>query len=103
VPLGFYFGGFPGAIHGQLASDVVEYIVTQIGVAPRGLSSVRRASVATVLVALVSLIGLYVGETVQARTGSRWANLLSAGAVVCAIWAGPTLLYWRNERAKRRG
>jgi O-antigen/teichoic acid export membrane protein len=99
VPLGFYFGGFAGALLGLALSDVVKYLVTQVGVVGHGLSSLRQDLAATVVVAAVSAAAIVVGK--QLAVGNAVARLLLSGSFVVLVAAAPGYWYWRSEKRRR--
>ena len=90
VPLGFHLGGLRGALLGLALSDVMKYFASQIGIAARGLHSVGRDALTSLVVACVAALG--------ARTGNNLVRLLASGFVVVAIWGTAGLVYWRRAR-----
>lgn len=99
VPLGFRFGGFQGLLIALAASDLVKYLVAQIGIASRGLSTIPSDAFYTVLVGTVSAGGFWLGTFVDGRFGSNILNVLVSGSAVCSFWGVLALAYWRKLRA----
>jgi O-antigen/teichoic acid export membrane protein len=101
VPLGFRFGGFTGMLIALGASDLVKYLVAQIGIASRGLATIPSDALYTGLVAAISAGGFWLGTLVDRRFGSNILNVLVSGSAVCLFWGTLGLLYWRKLRAAR--
>ena len=98
VPLGFHLGGLRGALLGLALSDVMKYFASQIGIAARGLHSVGRDALTSLVVACVAALAIWIGAALGARTGNNLVRLLASGFVVVAIWGTAGLVYWRRAR-----
>lgn len=117
IPVGFHFAGFPGALGGIIASDLLKYAVSVIAVQRRGLSSLPMDAglslvVAAALAASVGALAL------MHRLGVVWAPaatdahthrapyvmaIAAALAVASLVWAP---VAWRAvwaQKASKKG
>jgi O-antigen/teichoic acid export membrane protein len=102
VPLGFRYGGFQGMLIALAASDLVKYVVAQVGIASRGLATVPSDALYTVVVAAVSAGGFWLGALADSHSGgNNILNVLASGSAVCSFWGILGLAYWRKMRAAR--
>jgi O-antigen/teichoic acid export membrane protein len=86
IPLGYLWGGFPGAVLGFAASEVLKYAVSAHAAARAGLPGRRQDLVLTAAVAGSAAAG---GFAAHAARGAGHPALLQAAlvfAVVTAIW-----------------
>lgn len=99
IPLGWRFGGFPGAMFGLAASDVLRYLVSMIGVLRFGLDGRAQDFAMTTLVAASAFAGWF---AVQLLIQAGWTNVVFhsfvIATIVTAMWAPQHLKLWRRYR-----
>jgi O-antigen/teichoic acid export membrane protein len=99
LPLGWHFGGFPGAMLGLAVSDVVRYLVSTVGVLRFGLDGRVQDLKVTLLVAASAFAAWL---TVQLLIQAGWTNVVFhafvIAVIVTAIWAPQHLQLWRRYR-----
>jgi O-antigen/teichoic acid export membrane protein len=99
IPLGWYWGDFPGALFGLAASDVLRYLVSTFGVLQFGLDGRSQDFKMTALVA-VSAFAAWFAVHLLKQIG--WTNIVFhafvIAVVVTAIWAPQHLKLWRRYR-----
>jgi hypothetical protein len=98
VPLGFWLGGFPGAIVGFAAADLFKYIVSAVGAAGMGLSAWRQDLVLTLGIAGASLGTLAARKVIGADHLRPIVDALVVSAMVTGGWA---LIWVLRARIRR--
>lgn len=97
LPLGMYLGGFPGAVVGLVASDLLKYLVSALGVAGMGLRGFGVDLALTGALAAVGGIGLAAGGAAAAVVhGAHLPAFAAAAVATCAIWSGVGIWYLRK-------
>lgn len=102
IPLGYRVGGFPGALAGVVASEVLKYLTAAAGAALAGLRGFGRDALVTCAVAGTTAAGYAAGREVAGRgAGHLWA-LLTTMLVVLIPWAVVALGYLARGRGWQR-
>jgi O-antigen/teichoic acid export membrane protein len=99
VPLGALLGGFPGAILGFAAADLLKYVVSAIGATRMGMSAWRQDLVLTVGIGVVSLATLAVRKALGAAALPALVDALIVTVVTTAGWG----IIWVARARFRRG
>lgn len=87
IPLGFHYGGFPGALVGYAASELLRYAVSVTAATLVGLRSWPQ-DIATTAVLAVSAVAGWLGATaVSAADGHVVVEALVVFVVVSLVWA----------------
>jgi O-antigen/teichoic acid export membrane protein len=100
IPLGFLIGGFPGAVIGYAASEVMRYLVSASGTARSGLGDFGRDLVLTTWVAASSILGYFAGHWVSGASGPVAAAAV-VFVIVTASWAPFVRVALREYRSAR--
>ena len=99
IPLGWYLGAFPGAMLGLIASDLVRYLVSTMGVLRFGLDGRAQDFKLSLLIAVSAFAGWF---AVQLLIRAGWTNVVFhsfvVAVVVTAFWAPQHLSLWRRYR-----
>ncbi len=98
LPLGYVWGGFPGALLGLAAAAFSKYLVITVGAARQQLPVIRNDVTLTGWVALTGLAGYWASSTADAAFGSSVAAFAVAVVVVTLLWAPLGWALWRRHR-----
>jgi O-antigen/teichoic acid export membrane protein len=102
IPLGYVIAGFPGAVTGFAASEVVRYVVSTALGRRVGLRTLRQDAGHTLLVLASSAAGW---ASARSSTAQGWPVLVEAGVVFIAVtavwlpWSLPPVLRHLRSRA----
>lgn len=98
LPLGYHLGGFPGALAGYAASDIVKYAASLWGCSKIGLLDVRSDVMVTGWFLGTSAVAWGVRHGVMTATGSHFVSGLVVLLVVTAMWSPLAIPYlrWRK-------
>jgi O-antigen/teichoic acid export membrane protein len=102
IPIGFAWGGFPGAVAGLAASDLFKYAVSAVAATRAGLRGWPQDVRLTVWVFASAALGWRVTVSLQASGVSRWSVALAVFVAVTLAWAplGASLLRARRRLAR---
>lgn len=99
IPLGWYLGGFPGAMIGFAGSDVVRYLASTIGAVRFGLDGRMQDFKMTLLVASSSFAGwLCVQLLSSVGLTNEFLHALVVFVIVTALWVPQHLKVWRRYK-----
>ncbi len=99
VPLGFRFGGFPGAVLGLAGADFVRYLFSLVGLGRHGLKVLPKDLSKDLLLASSVGLGFLVKKVTGLPSPSFLAGLV-AGLAALAPWAVYGLLLLGRERSR---
>jgi O-antigen/teichoic acid export membrane protein len=100
IPLGLHLGGFPGALAGLVASDVLKYLTGATGALLGRLRGLGTDALLSLGIAAVALGANHLGRVLAAPSRSNLAGLLGAALVVAAAWSGVAVkIWWRDRHA----
>jgi hypothetical protein len=101
VPIGYWLGGFPGAVAGLAVSESLRYFVAVYGAAKLGFHEHREDLVATVRVGISALAG-WSAVAALSELGIDFVVLhaFAVFVVVSAFWARPLLVLVSRIRRK---
>ena len=101
LPIGFHLAGFPGALLGLVASDVLKYATSAIGAARCGLSGVGLDALLTLSTAAVAIASFHAGEMAAVDRLPHLRGFLVAGTMAAIVWGLVGLWYvrWRRREA----
>ena len=92
IPLGYWLGGFPGAVGGLAASELLRYSVAVYGASKLGFDERREDLRATVRVGISALAGwAAVAALVQLGIDFVALHALTVFVVVTSFWAKPLM------------
>ena len=100
IPLGFRYGGFPGAVTAYAGTELFKYAVSATTMAQAGLSNWRRDIGLTLQFALAALVGSLAGQSVRTLSGSVLLGAITVFVVVTAAWS-PLGLMWKRSLAAK--
>ena len=102
IPLGFAVGGFPGAVAGLAASELLRYATSSYAVARAGIRAWPQESMLTLWVLATSGMGWMASSFALSQHGSRYGAAALVFVVVTLAWApiGFSLL---REKAREAG
>jgi O-antigen/teichoic acid export membrane protein len=102
IPIGFAWGGFPGAVAGLAASDLFKYAVSAVAATRAGLRGWPQDVRLTVWVFASAALGWRVTVSLQASGVSRWSVALAVFVAVTLAWVplGASLLRARRRLAR---
>lgn len=98
IPIGFHFGGFPGAVLGYVGAEFVRYGVSVWAVRSRGLRGLGLDLRLTLQGALAWAVGAWV-----ALISDDWHKVLAAAGVFVAVslaWSPTAASLWLRNRSK---
>lgn len=101
IPLGLHFGGFPGAIAGYVASDVVKYLVSALGAAAAQLRGFLRDLLTTGALGVTAAAGLLAGKLLPQPGHRDLLPLVVSTLVATALWGWLGLSWILRERRGR--
>ena len=99
IPLGFWLWGFPGAVIGASASDVVRYAVSAVAVRDLGVRMIATDVLISMGIAGTLALGAVLGITLPANPRHDLWLVTGSTALVALTWAPPVLWLWRRSRA----
>ncbi len=102
IPLGFHFGGFPGALAGLAGSDLAKYLTVAIGAAVARLGGFAGDVLLTALVAGTSTLGIAAGRLLVAPRAPEIATLAISFAAAALPWVAVALYYLVTQRRRAR-
>jgi O-antigen/teichoic acid export membrane protein len=104
LPVGYAYGGFPGALLAYAASELFRYAASTVGVYRRGLPTMRQDAGFTLVVIASSLSSLFVLGRLQERGVHVVLQALAVFVVTTLIWMPWLLPYLRDllRRVARR-
>ncbi len=102
IPLGFHFGGFPGAQAGLAGSDLAKYLTVAIGAAVARLGGFAGDVLLTALVAGTSTLGIAAGRLLVAPRAPEIATLAISFAAAALPWVAVALYYLVTQRRRAR-
>jgi O-antigen/teichoic acid export membrane protein len=85
IPLGFWVGGFTGALVGLCVAEAAKYVTAATGAALKRLAAFGLDAALTVLIAAASALGFWAAEATAARSGAA-AGFAAAALVVGTAW-----------------
>lgn len=97
LPAGFHLAGFPGALVGLAASDVVKYGASLWGLRQRRLRTLALDAGFTLCVAAVASAGSLAAGAFAARQSSKVMAFLAVAAVVGTLWGTGLGWAWRRR------
>lgn len=100
IPLGYAWGGFPGAVIGLATSEVLKYAVSAYAASRAGLPGRSQELLHTGWVFVTALFGWWLANTAYAAHWSRFAEALLVLAGVTIAWAPLAIARWSNDRAR---
>jgi len=86
IPAGFHYGGFPGALAGLVASELLKYLVSAWGAAMAGLPGFGRDAILSVMIAATSGAGFALGSLTGERFPGRLPALVAATGAATIPW-----------------
>jgi O-antigen/teichoic acid export membrane protein len=98
VPLGFHLDGFRGALLGLVASDVLRYATSTVGILRCGLRPQVTDALLTGAVGLVSAAAWFAGHGLVGARERALLPLLAAAGVVGVAWGVAGLWYLSQRR-----
>ena len=104
VPLGMYAGGFPGAIAGLVASDLIKYLTSALATARRGLVGLPQDIGLSLGIAVVAGAGMLAGRVAASfsHSHSSLMGLVVSTLVAAAVWAVVSVRHALSEPAGRK-
>jgi uncharacterized protein (TIGR03382 family) len=102
IPVGFWLGGFPGALIALVVCEALKYLTAATGTSLAGLGGLWRDTLLTCAVAASAAVAFGVGEVTVRRTSSALLAFLTSGTTAALPWAlvgGALLLRRRSSRA----
>jgi len=100
IPLGFYLGGFPGALLGYVASELFRYVFSALAVYRLGLPALRQDAGYSAVVAVASLAGWLSARGLDALGYPVFVQALAVFGVVSLVWLPWLLPYLRTMATK---
>jgi O-antigen/teichoic acid export membrane protein len=109
VLVGFRLGGFAGAVIGVACSEIASYLISARGVSKAGVRTVASDIEVSTLVALLAIVGYYVGQAVpmkliangMASTQAQLVGVATSGLFVFAFWALPLRSVLKSVRHRK--
>ena len=101
IPLGYWVGGFAGAVGGLAVSELVRYAVAVLGAARLGFDERREDLRATVRVAIAALVAWSaVAWLTELGITHVALHALVVFVLVTAFWARPLMVLFSRLRRK---
>jgi O-antigen/teichoic acid export membrane protein len=100
IPLGFHFGGFPGAIMGYVTSELFRYAFSALAVYRLGLPALRQDAGYSAVVAVSSLAGWLSARGLDALGYPVFVQAIAVFLSVTLLWLPWLLPYLRAVAAK---
>ena len=100
VPLGFWLYGFPGAIGGFVASETLRYAVLAAGAHRQALPAAGGDLLASALVAVAAVAGLYAGVAIGQSGGGSLERLAGSVLTASLAWLPVVYVLMRREAAR---
>lgn len=98
IPLGYLWGGFPGAVLGFAASEVLKYVVSAHAASRAGLPGRRQDLVLTVAVAASAAAGGFAAHAARTAGHPALLQAVLVFAIVTACWVPFGIDLWRRYR-----
>lgn len=102
LPLGYFLGGFSGALIAYVASEVFRYAASTLGIYKRGLPTMRQDLECSAVVVVASLAAHFLVQYLEAQRLPAAVQALCVFVVVTAIWAPWLFPYARQALDKLR-
>ncbi len=102
IPLGFYLGGFPGALTGFVASELFRYALSAFGTYRLRLPALRQDLGFSAVLAVASLLGWLSTQALEAAGSHVITQALAVFVVVTLAWLPWLLPYIRMVLDKVR-
>jgi O-antigen/teichoic acid export membrane protein len=100
IPLGFYFGGFPGAIVGYVTSELFRYAFSALAVYRLGLPALRQDAGYSAVLAVASVAGWLSARGLDALGCPVIVQALAVFVAVSLVWLPWLAPYLRVVLAK---
>jgi hypothetical protein len=102
IPLGYWLGGFPGAVGGLAMSELIRYCVAVYGAAALGFDEHREDLAISVRVGISALAGWSAVAGLTAFGISHVViHALTVFVVVTAFWASPFIMLISRTRREK--
>lgn len=98
TPLGFWLGGFRGAISGFVAAETLRYAVCALGARRLGLKTLNLDLFLSAWVGLAACAGRYASTVIGTTDASVGLSLAGAVSVAFVIWLPVAIALLRAER-----
>jgi O-antigen/teichoic acid export membrane protein len=102
IPLGFHFGGFPGALLGYVASELFRYVFSALAVYRLGLPALRQDAGYSAVVAGSSLAGWLSARALDALGCPVFVQAIAVFLAVSLVWLPWLFPYLGKLTAKLR-
>jgi O-antigen/teichoic acid export membrane protein len=105
IPLGFWLGGFPGAVAGYSATEFFRYLLSTLVIHRQGLGPIPQELRATALVVVGSFAGWLASWGTRPLLAAPWFQSIVVFSAVTAVFfpfAKPAIRRFREERRRRR-
>jgi len=100
IPIGYVFGGFPGAVGGLVASEVLRYLVSVLAVGRFGLPALSGDVLVLTWAGATAAGGYFLGPVLENHGVRGWERMLVQCAAVSVLWL--PLLVQQGRRVRRR-
>jgi O-antigen/teichoic acid export membrane protein len=102
IPLGFYFGGFRGALYGLIGSEMMRYTITAVAIRLQGFGVLALDLGVTALAAVAATLAVLVERAALAHHVHALIAVAIAAVLVSLIWAPMALRAYLLTRAPAR-
>lgn len=99
IPLGYHLYGFPGAVAGYVASDVLRYCMTAFAMARVGTRTFLTDIALTLLFVGSAGLSYFVATKVELPWAPLVGDAFVVFVVVTLLWAPLALITWRRRRS----
>jgi O-antigen/teichoic acid export membrane protein len=103
LPVGYYFGGFPGALLAYATSELFRYAASTVGVYRRGLPTMKQDFQCSLVVAVASIAAHYTVEVLAGRGAPALLQAFAVFVIVSVVWAPWLFPYAGQALRKVRG
>jgi len=105
IPLGFWLGGFPGAVAGYSATEFFRYLLSTLVIHRQGLGPIPQELRTTALVVVGSVAGWLASWATRPFVAAPWFQAIVVFLAVTTVFfpfAKPAIRRFREERRRRR-
>jgi O-antigen/teichoic acid export membrane protein len=103
IPLGFYLGGFPGALVGYVTSELFRYVFSALAVYRLGLPALWQDAGFSLVLAVASLASWLSARGLEALGCPVFVQALAVFVVVTLVWLRWLMPYLRTVLHKIQG